>query len=29
MPQTQLMTMEEETAITLKAFELKKQGKLE
>jgi hypothetical protein len=29
MPQTQLMTVEEENAIALKAFELKKQGKLE
>jgi hypothetical protein len=29
MPQAQLMTMEEEAAIALKAFELKKQGKLE
>jgi hypothetical protein len=29
MPQPQLMTLEEETTIALKAFELKKQGKLE
>jgi hypothetical protein len=29
MPQAQLMTMEEQVAIALKAFELKKQGKLE
>ena len=27
MPQNRLMTMEEEAAIALKAFELKKQGK--
>ena len=29
MPQNKLMTMEEQTAICLKAIELKKQGKLE
>jgi hypothetical protein len=29
MPQAQLMTMEEQAAISLKAFEFKKQGKLE
>jgi len=29
MPQARTMTMEEEAAIALKAFELKKQGKLE
>jgi hypothetical protein len=29
MPQAQLMTMQEEAAIALKAFELKKQGKME
>ena len=29
MPQDRLMTMEEQAAIGLKAFELKKQGKLE
>ena len=29
MPQDRLMTMEEQSVIALKAFELKKQGKLE
>jgi len=29
MPQIQIMTLEEQAAITLKALELKKQGKLE
>ena len=29
MPQARLMTLEEEAVIALKAFELKKQGKLE
>jgi len=29
MPQVQLMTLEEQAAITLKAHELKKQGKLD
>jgi len=29
MPQARTMTLEDETAIALKAFELKKQGKLE
>ena len=29
MPQTQLMTMEEEAAIAIKALELKKQGKFD
>jgi hypothetical protein len=29
MPQNQIMTLEEEAAITLQALELKKQGKLE